>query len=126
MASQSQIVHTGNFPCSDLYHMISPVCYLCSDVMKPPCVERHHCMKFHRDNKQEHKPYVKKSFDNARPPSNFRQHKIDTPCRYGAKCLSIGCIAHCTQPNFTPLQGTENCSKGDKCPAVVGCKFSHN
>ena len=35
------------------------------------------------------------------------------------------CITHCKQPNFTPLQGTENCSKGDKCPAVVGCKFSH-
>ena len=149
MSSASTVTHFGQFPCSDLYHMVSAPCHLCREVMKPPCVERHRCNntvvtqfpgkvfrvqndtrgdkpQYPRGDKPQYPRGDKPQYPRRDKQPFVKSDKSQTMCRFGESCLSVGCATHCKLPGFVPVKGSENCNKGDRCPAVVGCHFSHN
>jgi hypothetical protein len=109
--------------------MISAHCHLCGDIMKPPCVEHHRCNvtidtqfpgKVFRIQNDKHQ------YSRGNKQLFVKNDKSRTMCRFGDYCLSVSCATHCKLPSFVPVKGSKNCNKGDKCPAIVGCHFSHN
>jgi hypothetical protein len=145
----SDLYHMVNAPCHLCGDIMKPLCverHRCNNTVVPQFPK-----VFKGQDDRQRKPFTQG--DGQRKPftQDDRQRKLFTQddrqrkpftqdnkqrfvksnkslivCRYGNTCLSVGCATHCKLPSFVPVKGSENCNKGERCPAVVGCHFSHN